>query len=175
MNKKILLLALVALVFGIIGSLISAWRYMPSTPDSPEVANLFAHKMEDADGRARSLASFRDRTLILNFWATWCAPCVDEMPELVELQNEFDPAKLQILGISIDSPSNVRAFAEKYNITYPLLLAGMNGSELARRFGNQTGGLPFTVLVTPSGAVQKTYLGRLKMEELRADLQALKK
>lgn len=173
MNKKIFLIAVVALAFGLLGSLISAWRYMPAKPDSPAVANLFAHKMEDVAQRTHSLASFQGKILIINFWATWCAPCVEEMPELVELQNEFDTAKLQVLGLSIDSPSNVRTFAEKYKITYPLLLAGMTGSELSRGFGNQTGGLPFTVLITPSGAVQKTYLGRLNMTELRADLQAL--
>ncbi|WP_293779451.1 TlpA disulfide reductase family protein [uncultured Oxalicibacterium sp.] len=173
MSKKILLFAIVALVFGLIGSMISAWRYMPTPPESPAVATLFQFKMEDTNGHKQKLASFQGKTLVLNFWATWCAPCVDEMPELVELQNEHDPEKLQVLGISIDSPSNVRAFAEKYKITYPLLLAGIDGTELARLFGNQAGGLPFTVIITPSGAVKKTYLGRLKMEELRADLRAI--
>ncbi|MDQ7969889.1 MAG: TlpA disulfide reductase family protein [Oxalicibacterium faecigallinarum] len=172
MSKKILLMAIVALVFGLIGSLISAWRYIPATPDSPEVANLFAHKMEDVAKRKHNLSSYQGKTLIVNFWATWCAPCVEEMPELVELQTEYSTDKLQVLGISIDSPNNVKEFAEKYKISYPLLLAGMLGTELARSFGNPSGGLPFTVLITPSGAVKKTYLGRLNMAELRADLPA---
>jgi len=173
MNKKIFLIAVFALVFGLIGSLISAWRYIPATPDSSEVANLFAHKLEDVAKRKHSLASYQGKILVVNFWATWCAPCVEEMPELVELQSEFDPSKLQVLGMSIDSPSNVKEFAEKHNITYPLLLAGVLGTELARSFGNQAGGLPFTVLITPSGAVKKTYLGRLNMAELRADLKTI--
>ncbi|GGC08282.1 thioredoxin [Oxalicibacterium flavum] len=174
MTKKILLFAMVALVFGILGSLYSAWRYMPATPESPVVAKLLANKMPDVvNQRAQSLSAYQGKTLVLNFWATWCAPCVDEMPELVQLQKDFAERDVQVLGISIDTPDNVRAFAEKYNISYPLLLAGMTGTDLARQFGNQTGGLPFTVLVTPSGAVKKTYLGRLKMEELRADLLAI--
>lgn len=174
MSKKILLFAMVALVFGILGSLYSAWRSTPATPDSPIVANLLAEKMPDAaHQRAQSLSAYQGRILVLNFWATWCAPCVDEMPELEQLQQDYADRNVQILGISMDTADNVQAFAEKYHISYPLLLAGMKGSNLARQFDNQTGGLPFTVLITPSGAIQKTYLGRLKIDELRADLLAV--
>ena len=107
---------------------------------------------------------------IINFWATWCPPCVSEMPELVALQTELADKNLQIIGIGIDSPSNIREFSSTHHITYPLLVAGMNGTELARQFGNQAGGLPFTVLINPQGQVRKVYLGRLDMKKLREDL-----
>ena len=95
------------------------------------------------------------------------------MPELTELQKELQPKNIQILGIGIDSPANISAFAEKYKIAYPLYVAGMEGSELSRQLGNQAGGLPFTVLIDASGKVKKTYLGRLKMDELRRDIAAM--
>jgi peroxiredoxin len=92
------------------------------------------------------------------------------MPELVALQSELADKNLQIIGIGIDSPSNIREFSSTHHITYPLLVAGMNGTELARQFGNQAGGLPFTVLISPQGQVRKVYLGRLDMKKLRDDL-----
>ena len=95
------------------------------------------------------------------------------MPELSALQTEIASKNTQILGIGIDSPSAILEFSTKYRISYPLYVVGMGGSELSRQFGNQAGGLPFTVLIGSDGRVKKTYVGRLKMAELRADLAAL--
>ena len=77
---------------------------------------------------------------------------------------------MQIIGLGIDSPSNIAEFTKKYNISYPIYVAGMDGSELTRQLGNQAGGLPFTVLINADGKVVKNYLGRLKMDQLRADI-----
>jgi peroxiredoxin len=95
------------------------------------------------------------------------------MPELAALQNEMAAKNLQIVGIGIDSPSNIKQFAEKHQVSYPLLVAGMQGTELSREMGNQAGGLPFTVLLDPTGQVRKTYLGRLNIAQLRSDLAEL--
>ena len=95
------------------------------------------------------------------------------MPELSGLQAELTPKDVQLLGIGIDSPSNIADFAAKYKIAYPLYIAGMSGTELSRQFGNSAGGLPFTVLIGRDGQVRKTYLGRLKLAELRADIASL--
>jgi peroxiredoxin len=78
-----------------------------------------------------------------------------------------------VIGIGIDSPSNIAQFAAKFKIAYPLYVAGMGGTDLARQFGNSAGGLPYTVLIGADGQVRKTYLGRLKFEELKRDLAAL--
>jgi peroxiredoxin len=98
---------------------------------------------------------------------------VEEMPELSELQKSGDGKKVQIIGIGIDSPSNIAEFAKKFNIAYPVYVAGLSGTELSRQFGNTQGGLPFTVLIGADGQVKKTYLGRLKFDQLRSDLAAL--
>lgn len=173
MKKNTLLFGAIALFFVGVGMYFGVRHHTPAPPESPAVANLFAQQMEESGGKTQSLSTYQGKTLIVNFWATWCAPCVEEMPELTALQSEVAPKNIQILGIGIDSPSNIREFAAKYKITYPLFMAGMSGTDLSRQFGNQAGGLPFTVLIGPKGEVTKTYLGRLKMDQLRADLQTM--
>lgn len=163
----------VALVFSIAGAWFGA-RQFQSGPAAPNaVEQFYGRTLPDASGKAAAMTQWKGRPLVLNFWATWCAPCVEEMPELTALQQELQPKNVQILGIGIDNPASISAFAEKYKIGYPLYVAGMEGSELSRQLGNQAGGLPFTVLVDASGKVRKTYLGRLKMEELRRDINAM--
>lgn len=173
MKRNRLLVGVIALVFAGVGVYFGTQHHLPAEPESPAVASFFAQEMSDSDGKLHKLSQWQGKTLIVNFWATWCAPCVEEMPELTALQTELAPKGIQILGVGIDSPSNIREFAAKYKITYPLYMAGMTGTDLSKQFGNQTGGLPFTVIIGPKGDVKKTYLGRLKMDQLRADIQAL--
>ncbi len=80
---------------------------------------------------------------------------------------------LQIIGIGIDSRTNIQDFASKHQISYPLLVGGMEGTAVSKQFGNDTGGLPFTVLIGPDGNVRKTYMGRLDMQKVRTDLDPL--
>ena len=163
----------VAVVFCAAGAWFGA-RQFQAVPSAHSAVDAFYRQiMPDAGGTAAAMQQWKGRPLVLNFWATWCAPCVEEMPELTALQKELQPRNVQILGIGIDNPANISAFAAKYKIGYPLYVAGMEGSELSRQLGNQAGGLPFTVLVDASGKVKKTYLGRLKMEELRRDIGAM--
>lgn len=134
---------------------------------------LYQHSLDDLDGVPQSLAKWKGKPLLVNFWATWCAPCVQEMPELSALAAGELGQGVHIIGIGIDSPSNMREFSAKLNITYPLYVAGMGGTELSRSFGNITGGLPYTVLIGADGTVLKTYVGKLKFDELHADLAKL--
>ena len=171
MDKKFLSLAVVIGALGAgLGIYAGNAQSTPETPQTTAVKTLFSKSLHDSAGKAQALSQWKNQFLVLNFWATWCAPCVKEMPELSALQNEFKGKHVQILGMGIDSPSNITEFAQKYQISYPLYAAGIEGSELARQMGNQAGGLPFTVLITPNGEIVKSYLGRLKMDELRADI-----
>ncbi|HYD80582.1 MAG TPA: TlpA disulfide reductase family protein [Paucimonas sp.] len=173
MKRNILLITPVALLFMAIGIYFGNQRVAP-TPAEPTAASLLlAQTLPDSAGKAQSLSQWKDRPLVVNFWATWCAPCVEEMPELSGLQAEVAARHIQIIGIGIDSPSNIAEFSQKYKIGYPLYVAGMSGNELSKRLGNQAGGLPFTVLIGSDGQVKQTYLGRLKFEELRRDLATL--
>ncbi|MGI4937618.1 MAG: TlpA family protein disulfide reductase [Janthinobacterium lividum] len=144
-----------------------------SATGATAVAQLFAQSMPDIAGKPQPLAAWKGKTLVVNFWATWCAPCVEEMPELSALQTALAGSNVQIIGLGVDTAASIGAFAERYRIAYPLYVAGLGGAELSRRFGNQTGGLPFTVIIGADGNIKKTYLGRLTMENLRRDLATL--
>lgn len=174
MKKNIAIFGAVAILFAAIGVFFSLQRFTPpSAQASSAVGALLSQSLLDASGRSHDLAQWKGKPLIVNFWATWCTPCVEEMPELSALQSEIASRNVQILGIGIDSAANIAEFSTKYNISYPLYVGGMSGTELSRQLGNPAGGLPFTVLIGRDGEVKKTYLGRLKMDVLRRDLKTM--
>ncbi|MFZ6771159.1 TlpA disulfide reductase family protein [Undibacterium sp. SXout7W] len=171
MNKRLIgLSALVGALFAGLGMYTASSQATPDSPQANAVKQLMSKTLPDSGGKQQALTQWKNKLLVVNFWATWCAPCVQEMPELSALQQEMAGKSVQILGLGIDSPSNIAEFSKKYQIHYPLFVTGMDGSELSRQMGNQAGGLPFTVLITADGRVAKSYLGRLKMDELRADI-----
>ena len=95
------------------------------------------------------------------------------MPELSTLQTKGKIKNFQIIGIGIDSAANIQEFSTKYKITYPLYVGGTGGSELLRKMGDAAGGLPFSLLIGPDGQVKKTYLGSLKIDQVKRDIAAL--
>lgn len=161
----------VACIFTAIGAYTSLKKHELLSVQSTAVANLFATSLPDINKKTQPLSQWKGKTLLVNFWATWCAPCVKEMPELSELQLEAAKKNIQIIGIGIDSAANITEFALKYQFSYPLYIADTNAIDIARQFGNASDGLPFTVLIDDKGQVKKSYLGRLKLEELKQDLQ----
>lgn len=170
MKKEIWLLGIVAVLCGALGIYFGLQKWQPKPPSAGAESRFFSHSLTDVNNKSTKMSEWQGKLLLVNFWATWCAPCVEEMPELSELQSSQQFKNLQIIGIGIDSAANIQEFAGKYKIHYPLYVAGMNGIELSRQLGNQQGGLPFTLLIGPDGQVKKTYLGRLNMDVLRKDL-----
>lgn len=173
MIKKLLFYGVFAGVFAAIGVAAGLLNTAPAQADTTAVSQFFTQSLTDVAGQTQPMTQWRSKALVINFWATWCPPCVDEMPELSALQQEIGVKNIQILGIGIDSVDNIAQFSRKHQISYPLYAGGMHGTELSRQFGNKAGGLPFTVLIDRQGQVKKTYLGRIKMEELRRDMQSL--
>jgi thiol-disulfide isomerase/thioredoxin len=139
--------------------------------DSATIKTLFGLSFENPNGESIPLAKYRGKPLVLNFWATWCPPCVEEMPELDEW-NKTEGNSLSIVGIGIDSPSNVKAFVAKSKLSYDLLISGMGGTELSRLLGNSTGALPFTVVITPSEKIALRVLGRFSLSALKTAVKA---
>lgn len=173
MKKTLLLFSAIAVISAAGGIYLGAQRLEPGAAQDAAVDSLFAQTLPDAQGKSQVLSQWKGKTLVVNFWATWCAPCVQEMPELSAFQTEIASKNVQILGIGIDSAENIREFSSKYKISYPLYSAGMNGSDLSRQFDNKVGGLPFTIIIGADKHIKKTYLGRLRLEQLRADLASL--
>jgi len=137
--------------------------------DSRERASaLLAIALPDVDGREQALGQWRGKVLVVNFWATWCAPCREEMPEFVRVQTEFGGAGLQFVGIAIDEVDKVRPFAAQIGVNYPLLIGGYGAMELSKSLGNRLLALPFTIIVNRAGEVAHTQLGPLRDAQLRS-------
>lgn len=107
-----------------------------------------------------AMSDYRGQPILMNFWASWCAPCVREMPFLESLHH--DHPDLVVLGMAVDTKANVQRFLQKLHISYPILLTGTDGIGLMRDLGNKMGGLPFTVLFGTQGRIRDTLMGELK-------------
>lgn len=137
------------------------------------VAQLWAAALTDADGKPATLASFKGQKVVVNFWASWCGPCVQEMPELVALSHEYRQKGIRFIGIGVDSGQNVKNFLQKVKVDYPVFVSGYAGADLARNFGNTAGALPFTVVIDEHGKIRETKLGQIQPAELKKTLDAL--
>jgi thiol-disulfide isomerase/thioredoxin len=131
-------------------------------------AALLAVGLPDLDGREQALGQWKGRVLVVNFWATWCAPCREEMPEFVRAQAELGAKGLQFVGIAVDQADKVRQFADEIAVNYPLLIGGYGAMELSKALGNKLMALPFTIIVNRDGMVAHTQLGPLRDSQLRA-------
>lgn len=129
--------------------------------------------LPDAQGRQQALAQWRGKVLVVNFWATWCAPCREEMPQFVVTQARDAAKGVQFVGIAVDDPEKVRAFAKEVNLNYPALIGGYGAIELSKRLGNDLAALPFTVVIDRDGRVAETQLGTFKKAKLDALLAKL--
>lgn len=125
-------------------------------------------RLHDRYGKDQDFEQWRTRILIVNFWATWCEPCREEVPDLLKIQTKHAAKNVQVVGIAIDSADKVREFADEYHIGYPLLIGGMQVMDIARRLGNTAGGLPYTVVMDASGKVVVKHLGRISEAQLEA-------
>ncbi len=172
LNAVILGAAALAVLAGVYAGVAGRRERIPATTISPEaIAQLFETRLDDSTGKSRHLVQWRGQTLVVNFWATWCEPCRDEMPALSRLNERFSPNGVNFIGIALDTPSNVAQFAKKMAISYPLLIAGPEGIELSQALGNKHSALPYTVVLGPRGDVLLTRLGRVSEAELTTILQ----
>jgi thiol-disulfide isomerase/thioredoxin len=169
MAKRILILVILALAAVAAGFYFGTRQHAPD----PAVQQLLATRLPDLTGTEQPVSQWRGKTLVINFWAPWCGPCVEEMPALGALSHEFRSKNVQFVGIGIDSAQNMIAFEQKVKVDYPLLVAGYAGTDLARAFGNTAGALPFTVVIDGAGNVRTRKLGQISADELRGALNGL--
>ena len=113
------------------------------------------------------MEAFRGRPLLLNFWATWCPPCVEELPLLNRFYADHRAKGWQVVGLAIDQPSNVRQFLARLPLEFPVALGGLAGSDIGRALGNDKGGLPFSVLFGADGNILKRKIGQLTAQDLQ--------
>lgn len=118
-------------------------------------------------GGQLAMRNFSGKPLLLNFWATWCPPCIDEMPLLNRFHVEHHANGWQVLGLAVDQKGPVERFLRQTPVQFPIALAGMAGVELSRSLGNQAGGLPFSVLFAPAGTIAQRKIGQLGAQDLQ--------
>jgi thiol-disulfide isomerase/thioredoxin len=112
------------------------------------------------------MADFKGKPLVVNFWATWCAPCIKELPQFERFHREYSSRGVQVVGLAIDNDAAVQEFLRKTPVSYPVGLAGMDGSELMIALGNGHGALPFTVMIGADGSLARKHLGETSYADL---------
>ncbi len=132
---------------------------------------LFSQRLPDLTGQVHAFDQWRGEPLVVNFWATWCAPCVREMPDLDALQNEFP--SVRIIGVGVDRPEKIAEFLQKVPVSYLILEARASGLDLMQQLGNTAGGLPFTLVITPQQRIARSIEGQINFDELRSLLKTI--
>lgn len=144
-----------------------AWRQLAPPAVSPAAQAFWARRFAAPDGGEVTVERWRGQPLLVNFWATWCPPCVKELPEINQFYKEARGKGWQVLGLAIDQAAPVQAFLQKTPLDFPIALGGPEGLGLVRELGNPAGGLPFTVLFDERGDIGWRRLGVTHLQELR--------
>ena len=171
MNRRLVVLAGAGLAAAAIGAG-SAWRrarHSAEDDDAPDVSiDIWSLEFDGLEGAPIKMATWRGRPMLLNFWATWCAPCVVEMPLLDRFAREQPARGWQALALAVDQPDPVRRFIAERSLRLPVAIAGSTGLDLSRHLGNVGGGLPFTVAFDSAGSAVQRRLGAVSADLLAA-------
>jgi len=162
------LLAGVAAVAALAGVEFATRRFSTQEASAEALKQLWTVEFEMPNGEKLAFQSLQGKPLVLNFWATWCPPCVEEMPLLERFYQQHAANGWQVVGVAIDQPSQVKRFLGQNSISYPIALGGLGGTDLLKSLGNEQGALPFTVVLDAQGAVKMQKLGKLSEKEINS-------
>lgn len=165
----------IALAFAIAGSLISCSEQqeqqevaeeIPVPIDAPEKSVLVAFELDGLDGNKRQFSEWDGKHRIVNFWATWCAPCRREIPLLKAFQEQYGADGFQVIGIAVEFPEPVIAYAEEAKFNYPILVGEQDAMAVAESSGISFIGLPFTMIVAKDGTLIGAHMGEIHQQHL---------
>ncbi|WP_309679730.1 TlpA disulfide reductase family protein [Polaromonas sp.] len=185
MKRRTMVYGGVAAAAGLAGAGVAWWKSRASAAQMPQLASqagppLAADAGDDAevakafwalafdtpDGKKLAMSSFQGKPLLVNFWATWCPPCIEELPLLDYFYQENKGKSWQVVGLAVDQPSAVRTWLQTRPLNFPVGMAGLSGTELSKSLGNLQGGLPFTVVFDAAGKLRERKIGKILPEEL---------
>jgi thiol-disulfide isomerase/thioredoxin len=142
-------------------------------PDDGRLDSLPDFRLPDRSGREVHSGAWAGKVVVLNYWATWCPPCLREIPLFSEAQERYADAGLQVVGIAIDRAEDVESFLDEHPVRYPVLIGGTEAIEISRRLGNRMQGLPFTVIFDRDGKKVHAQVGEVTEASLARQLAAL--
>lgn len=145
---------------------VALWRFEPQAVSQAASHPFWGQQFETPSGEALAMAGFQGKPLLLNFWATWCPPCIEELPMIDAFWRENTAKGHQVVALAIDQPSAVRKFLTRQALGFPVGLAGLEGTQLAKSLGNAVGGLPFTVFFKADGSIWRQKMGQLTVADL---------
>lgn len=170
MNRRKMLYGATAGVAALAGAGVAWWKFQPHAEPAAEpafaVESFWSLSFETPDGKNLAMSSFRGKVVLVNFWATWCPPCVEELPLLDFFYQENKDKNIQVVGLAVDQPSAVRTWLQTRPLNFPVGMAGLSGTDLSKSLGNRVGGLPFTVLFGASGQLLQRKVGKVSPEDL---------
>jgi thiol-disulfide isomerase/thioredoxin len=168
-RRELLLLGGAGAAAAVAGAVAGAFFLQSHTGAAEALASTF----HDLHGQPRRLSEWQGRPLLVNFWATWCAPCREELPLLDTARLQNAAKRLEVVGIAVDNADNVRDYLKATRVGYPILIANAHAIELMRRLGNRSGALPFSVTLDAAGRLRHRKLGPYSAAELDAEIAAL--
>ena len=166
-DRRVVLAAGVGALAAAAGGAFALWRHHVAEQDTQAVDAFWSLRLERPEGGTLAMADFRGRPLVINFWATWCVPCVRELPALQRFAREHAVRGWKVLALAVDQPVPVLEFVARFKLDLPVALAGIDGLEWQRAMGNRAGGLPFSVVLDASGRVRQRRLGESHYDELK--------
>ena len=166
-RRRRALYAIAAAAAGLAGAGLAWWRHTPVPIDPALEVQLWSLEFDTPAGSRLALKGLRGQPLLINFWATWCPPCVEELPLLNAFFHENKSKGWQVVGIAVDKLAPVQAFLQRQPLAFSVVLAGMDGLVLSKSLGNQAGGLPFSVLIGADGSVLHRKIGKLSEQDLK--------
>ena len=173
MNRRQLIIIVAISLLALLGGVLtSQWIYKTGLASDPAVKAFFANSWQTPDGKTVNTQEWQGKVLVVNFWASWCPPCVEEMPALDKLQQEFLQQNFLFVGIGIDSPSNIREFLSKTPVSYPIVIGGLEGSNLSTQLGNSQGALPYTIIINSKGKASYSKLGKISEDDIRRAIKS---
>jgi peroxiredoxin len=155
------------------------YKILTKQPEANAAAQAMVSKkvpeftLPDLDGKTRNIREWDGSVIVLNFWATWCPPCRKETPMFVELQESLGERGLQFVGVAIDDAAKVQDFMDTYGVNYPMMIGSEDAIEVAKKYGNKFGALPYTVIIDRQGTIAHVTRGELKREVAERTIRSL--